>query len=1176
MSYLGLNPIGEQRLLDQAATNPNNELPEPDFFDGSLSAPFRGVASAAGKFNSVVIDDVLGPIESRAIGLVNEDWQKSFDRALEEDRQANRDLVRRMAPNPQTTGLAGKVLFGVSEVIPTFVAGSLAAGPVGGASLVGGVTGGFTFSDLQEKGVDPSTARLAAISEGAAAGFGALLPAGIGLSTFARAAGGAGINAGFGIGSRALTSSILEGGGYRDMAQQYKALDAEAIAVDVVLGAAFGGLSRATTKPVDTALVDAALAKNAAVHIEVDTAPGVPVNPKSRDAHVKAVNKALADLLEDKPVDVSNILDGAVFAPKVSRAPDAAVVERQAIELPSLRLGDVSRVKVGEAYVGARWAVVDAADLQATIGKGDNQFRDRTRAAYVAEVEQRARGIDPAMLLDSPVMDFGAPTVAADGRVVGGNGRVQFIQRAYELGTSDGYQQGVREYAAKVGIEPAALDSAKRPVLVRVLDDDVDVRQAAMLSNEGGSSRMSALEQAAVDGERLGSLEALVVGEDGNLNTAGNRDFLRAFLSRVPPNQRQGIVAKDGSLSSEGLARVRNAVMFKAYGDTPTLERLVEATDPGSRNVAAALVRVAPKLADVRAAIESGDLYPLDIAQDIAGAVEALDRLRQSGTSVPEFLAQGDLIGGGLTPEARALLAFFDSRIRSARAIGDMLAGYYDSVVAAGNPKQADIFGGAPPAKRPLLATAIQAAEATRETPAEAVAFDRAKATADAAEQMRVAAKFEADMMAALRESDYGKVLDETAELVEQARARGIEVEDVAPVKPTAVERFAPVDEDAEYQRIEKEIEAFEDRLDAQGIDFTKLYRPEFAEAMAGVPGYAPMPPELLKLHKQRDAIDARRLERSRSDIGAVLGKAGLSAGEVQRLLAEVLSLKGSRPTDAYMASEYTMKAVNKPVRALAEEIYIKVAAERKIFMDDRTDLFRDRDLTVEAISAAKEIKDYFGVAYSEDSFTARGTRDAVAPVKAGAAPARYTVFRGRAAGGKSNDSGVAGKGEYYAGRRQTAEAYARGGEVRQAEVELKRPYVATYDELNALQTKLYGKPLTGFEPDLSTQFDQWLREQGYDGSVLFDPEISTKVPEEVVKLAAEPNRSAEPVKAGAMSEDINAAQAIANNPDLTIPDGERDAPAQLLLDEADANIASSEQAAPGFDAAVACFLRTT
>lgn len=139
-------------------------------------------------------------------------------------------------------------------------------------------------------------------------------------------------------------------------------------------------------------------------------------------------------------------------------------------------------------------------------------------------------------------------------------------------------------------------------------------------------------------------------------------------------------------------------------------------------------------------------------------------------------------------------------------------------------------------------------------------------------------------------------------------------------------------------------------------------------------------------------------------------------------------------------------------------------------------------------------------------------------------APETYKVYRGISPTGP-NDFGVAGKGEYTSGRRQVAEAYAGGtGKIEEKVIELNNPLKSTYVELNDLQKTLYGKPLTGFEEDLSARFDQYLRKQGYDGVVLFDPEISTTVPEEVIKLAP----TLQATKAGSAAQTVEAAPTAA------------------------------------------------
>ncbi len=54
----------------------------------------------------------------------------------------------------------------------------------------------------------------------------------------------AGTNIAFGMAQRGLTAKTLRDGGYSEMANQYDVLDRQAIAIDAVLGVAFGGVGR--------------------------------------------------------------------------------------------------------------------------------------------------------------------------------------------------------------------------------------------------------------------------------------------------------------------------------------------------------------------------------------------------------------------------------------------------------------------------------------------------------------------------------------------------------------------------------------------------------------------------------------------------------------------------------------------------------------------------------------------------------------------------------------------------------------------------------------------------------------------------------------------------------------------------------------------------------------------
>lgn len=416
---------------------------------------------------------------------------------------------------------------------------------------------------------------------------------------------------------------------------------------------------------------------------------------------------------------------GDVFRSRAVGQPMVTPDPMREVQAPpaGMMTGGETRIRIGETYEPARWSVVDADQLTATVDKADNQFRDRTRAAYQTEIQQRANNLDFNLLADSPVMDYGAPTLAADGRIIGGNGRALFISRAYEIGKGGDYKAALEARLADLGLDPDSVRGMVKPVLVRVLQREVDVKRAAMLSNEGGSTDMSPLEQAKVDAERLGDTR-LNVGLDGDLNAPENRSAVRAWVQAQPENKRNSLIDEDGRLSANGMQRLNAALLYKAYGDSPTLGRLIESMDPGSRNLVLALGRTAPVIANARAAIASGDLHPLDIAGDIQQAVEQFNTLREAGTRVPDYLAQMDAFGDGLTPEALALLDFVGRNVGSPRRMAEAINGFYDLLDQAGNPKQGDIFGGAAvPDKAALLAEALARAEQGMDSAAEVAAM---------------------------------------------------------------------------------------------------------------------------------------------------------------------------------------------------------------------------------------------------------------------------------------------------------------------------------------------------------------------------------------------------------------------------------------------------------------------
>ncbi len=245
-------------------------------------------------------------------------------------QQDARERVKAMTPDPATTGAAVQLLHGIGEGTILFGTGLALGGPVGAAGLIGSGEGVNRYQELREQGVSEGAATASGLLSGATAGAGAFLPAGFGSTLLSRLATGAAGNVAFGMANRYLDHKILQTAGYPEIADQQQAWDTSAILADAVLGGAFGALSHLHNKAeiaqrADSAAQDAARTLNLA-NRDRQSAPGIPVDPTSANAHQAALEKAAQDLQQGKSVDVSETgVDKATF---VSRPTDLTDPER--------------------------------------------------------------------------------------------------------------------------------------------------------------------------------------------------------------------------------------------------------------------------------------------------------------------------------------------------------------------------------------------------------------------------------------------------------------------------------------------------------------------------------------------------------------------------------------------------------------------------------------------------------------------------------------------------------------------------------------------------------------------------------------------------------------------------------------------------------------------------------
>ena len=439
--------------------------------------------------------------------------------------------------------------------------------------------------------------------------------------------------------------------------------------------------------------------------------------------------------------------DGAQDEPQqAARAQLAQQVQQLQAERESLTQG-WPRMQAGKALsfgtesgaqLAGHWALAEADQLVTSHDEGLRQNpaypqqlqpRERSRAASEAQIARMAQRLQPERLAHSADAATGAPIVGADGLVESGNARSIAIKRVYagQGPQAAAYKDFLQAHAAEFGLMPEQVAGMQKPVLVRVRDTPVNRAEFARQANAPTVAMMSPAEQARADAARMDSMDGLEPDESGDFSGAASRGFVRRFMARLPVSEQAAMVDADGRLSSAGYARVRNAVLAKAWGTGEqggdALARMTESLDDNTRSISRALMMAAPETARMREAIAAGARHDADIAGDVAAAAQEISRLREAGQSVQQALAQTDAFGDKHTPEARALMQFMADNARRPRRIAQLIQAYWQALDAAGDPHQQGMFGGqAAPTKQALLQAAMRQVQ---DAPAQSAAQER-------------------------------------------------------------------------------------------------------------------------------------------------------------------------------------------------------------------------------------------------------------------------------------------------------------------------------------------------------------------------------------------------------------------------------------------------------------------
>lgn len=221
---------------------PPLEMPEPNFFDG-MGDTWKAIPNAVLDTASSAITGLRQiPLESFTTQPEVREWvRRQREEVMPENARRIREIAKQEYElNPQTSGTAAQIVYGLGEMIPKAVLYGSVAGPAGGALLFGADVGVNRTQTLLDEGVDEQTAINAGMLTFAANAIGLKLPAAFETGRrLTSAAIGAGANVGLNVAEVQGVHWILENQNYDELAKNYE-LNFADNAVAAGLGAAFG------------------------------------------------------------------------------------------------------------------------------------------------------------------------------------------------------------------------------------------------------------------------------------------------------------------------------------------------------------------------------------------------------------------------------------------------------------------------------------------------------------------------------------------------------------------------------------------------------------------------------------------------------------------------------------------------------------------------------------------------------------------------------------------------------------------------------------------------------------------------------------------------------------------------------------------------------------------------
>lgn len=293
------------------------------------------------------------------------------------------------------------------------------------------------------------------------------------------------------------------------------------------------------------------------------------------------------------------------------------------------------------------------------------------------------------------------------------------------------------------------------------------------------------------------------------------------------------------------------------------------------------------------------------------------------------------------------------------QALVDIMANDWASIVE----EKPQLFTNAKEAKKQLWETFVKTAAAAGLMGAPGAVLDEMHSRSASTEKKGEAAKPATEKPAA-------KAPEKTLAPNPSGDKEMVLVDAPAPIelKTEPIVEAPPAATTDTYDSVQKEIDARENELEAQGVNLSKMRdKAQMTGVFADLPlpeGGSWMPADLSALYARRDAIGSAQLKESISELSDALVGAGVPESELKIILSKY-SLDPDR-TDGqsqYLASEHAPAIAGTDFQQQAENIYIALATNRglDIALDKDGEIRNpDQKLIDLSVRAVEAIQDYF------------------------------------------------------------------------------------------------------------------------------------------------------------------------------------------------------------------------